>query len=79
MAMYGHSFYVDSSDAFTSGSTTTLAAYPPFVASKQPLGDKWDDTAGADVCGVMQPAGGKLGMYFFTLNLDADPTVYVRR
>ncbi|KAG1736822.1 glycoside hydrolase family 18 protein [Suillus lakei] len=57
VASYGHSFNVAPSVAFKSG-TKHLAAYPAFVASKQPLGDAWDDTSSVDNCGVKQGPGG---------------------
>lgn len=54
---YGHSYSVSPSAAFESG-TKTLASYPAFDASKQPLGDAWDDTGSVDVCGVSHGPGG---------------------
>ena len=55
---YGRGYTVKKSDAFVNGSTTELAAYPPFDSSRRPNGDKWDDPAGAvDECGVTNPAG----------------------
>ncbi|KAG2358581.1 glycoside hydrolase superfamily [Suillus spraguei] len=36
----------------------TLAAYPAFDTSKQPLGDAWDDISSVDVCGVRHGPGG---------------------
>ncbi|KAG2142295.1 glycoside hydrolase family 18 protein [Suillus bovinus] len=57
VASYGHSFSVSPSAAFKSG-TKTLAKYPVFDASKQPLGDKWDDTSSVDVCHVSHGPGG---------------------
>lgn len=53
----GHSYSVSPSAAFESG-TKTLASYPAFDASKQPLGDAWDDTGSVDVCGVSHGPGG---------------------
>ncbi|KAG2353437.1 glycoside hydrolase superfamily, partial [Suillus spraguei] len=32
----------------------TLAAYPAFDTSKQPLGDAWDDISSVDVCGILR-------------------------
>ncbi|KAG2356579.1 glycoside hydrolase superfamily [Suillus spraguei] len=73
VASYGHSFSVSPSAAFDSDAKTpdvlgtntrgepgrkTLAAYPAFDASKQPLGDAWDDTSSVDVCGVRHGPGG---------------------
>ncbi|THV08265.1 glycoside hydrolase family 18 protein [Dendrothele bispora CBS 962.96] len=59
VATYGHSFSVKKSDAFVNGSSTELAAYPPFNASAFPLGDSWDTSAGTvDFCGVAQNNGG---------------------
>lgn len=58
VATYGHSFSVSPSAAFKPG-TKNVAPYPVFDASKQPLGDVWDDgVGGADVCGVSQGPGG---------------------
>jgi len=57
VAAYGHSFSVNSSDAFVSG-TKTLAAYPAFNKSNQPLGDAWDDTPSVDACNVTEAQGG---------------------
>ncbi|KAK7470344.1 hypothetical protein VKT23_001773 [Stygiomarasmius scandens] len=59
VAAYGHSFSVSKADAFANGSSTELAAYPPFNASAFPLGDSWDTSAGTvDKCGVPQNNGG---------------------
>jgi chitinase len=55
VASYGHSFYVTASAAMDG---STLAAYPPFVASMQPSGDAWDAVAGVDTCGNPTPTGG---------------------
>jgi chitinase len=57
VASYGHSFSVSPSAAFESG-TKALAAYPAFNASKQPLGDTWDDTSTVEVCGMSHGPGG---------------------
>lgn len=35
-----------------------LASYPAFDASKQPLGDGWDDASSVDVCGARHGPGG---------------------
>jgi chitinase len=56
VASYGHSFCVTGSAGLDSSGQITV--YPPFDASKQPLGDKWDDSAGVDTCGNPTPAGG---------------------
>jgi chitinase len=56
VASYGHSFMVPSNVAFSSPGQ--LAAYPPFNASEQPQGDKWDSPAGVDECGNPTPVGG---------------------
>jgi chitinase len=53
---YGYSFYVMKSAGLDSSGQ--IAAYPPFDASKQPQGDKWDDPAGVDICGNPTPVGG---------------------
>ncbi|KAF9503024.1 glycoside hydrolase family 18 protein [Hydnum rufescens UP504] len=57
VAAYGHSFAVKKADALGSGKTL-LTSFPPFNASAQPSGDKWDDAAGPDICGNDQPKGG---------------------
>jgi hypothetical protein len=62
LAAYGHSFSVAPSDAFVSD-TTTLAAYPAFNASNQPLGDAWDNTGGVDICGVYEGSGGTFNFW----------------
>ena len=44
VASYGHSFTVDAEDAIDCSDDSddgVLALYPPFVASKQPVGDAW--------------------------------------
>ncbi|KAH8112032.1 glycoside hydrolase [Phellopilus nigrolimitatus] len=56
---YGHSFSVNTTSAFAHGSTTALAAYPPFNASAHPAGDAWDDPPEVDVCGVLEPQAGE--------------------
>ncbi|KAI0364435.1 chitinase [Pilatotrama ljubarskyi] len=59
VAAYGHSFYVNKADALPKKGAHALAAYPPFVADKQPAGDKWDDPAGGDDgCGNITTAPG---------------------
>ncbi|KAI5117392.1 hypothetical protein M0805_007783 [Coniferiporia weirii] len=58
VASYGHSFAVNTSSAFSNGSTTELAAYPPFDNNVFPVGDAWDDAPGVDVCGVFENQGG---------------------
>ncbi|KAF8663385.1 hypothetical protein AX16_000960 [Volvariella volvacea WC 439] len=63
VAGYGHSFRVRRGDAFVGGSTTELAAYPPFDAVDRPTGDTWDDNPGIDVCGVEQLAGGNFNYW----------------
>jgi len=49
-------------DAFVSD-MTTLAAYPAFNASNQPLGDAWDSTCGADVCDVYETPSGAFNFW----------------
>ncbi|KAG2353120.1 glycoside hydrolase family 18 protein [Suillus spraguei] len=39
-------------------SEPTLAAYPPFDASKQPSGDGWDDASSVDICGARRGPDG---------------------
>ncbi|KAG1806095.1 glycoside hydrolase superfamily [Suillus subaureus] len=62
VASYGHSFSVPPCDAFVSD-TKTLAAYPTFNASNQPLGDAWDNTGSVDVCGVYEGSGGTFNFW----------------
>lgn len=84
VASYGHSFSVPPSDAFVSGSTSTLAAYPAFNASNQPLGDAWDDTGSIDVCGVYEGPGGDWDFWglvdggFLTQEGNPAPGIYYR-
>ncbi|KAG2039732.1 glycoside hydrolase family 18 protein [Suillus americanus] len=59
---YGHSYSVKPSDAFVSG-TKTLAAYPAFNSSNQPVGDAWDNTGSVDSCGVYQGSGGTFNFW----------------
>jgi chitinase len=59
VASYGHSFSVNKTSAFVSGSSKKLAAYPPFNASDFPLGDSWDNAATTpDACGIFETNGG---------------------
>lgn len=68
VASYGHSFSVPPSDAFKSH-TETLAAYPAFNASNQPLGDAWDNgTGGTDICGNHEGAGGTFNFWGLIAN-----------
>ncbi|KAG2338912.1 glycoside hydrolase family 18 protein [Suillus weaverae] len=62
VASYGHSFSVPPSNAFMSDAKT-LAAYPAFNASNQPLGDAWDNTGSVDVCGVYEGPGGTFNFW----------------
>ncbi|KAG2353446.1 glycoside hydrolase family 18 protein, partial [Suillus spraguei] len=83
VASYGHSFSVSPSAAFDSDLETldpggrTLAAYPAFDTSKQPLGDAWDDISSVDVCGVRHGPGGILRFWGLMdagfLNKDGTP------
>ncbi|KAG1889953.1 glycoside hydrolase family 18 protein [Suillus subluteus] len=59
---YGHSFSVNSSNAFVSG-TKTLAPYPAFNSSNQPVGDAWDNTGSVDSCGVYRGSGGTFNFW----------------
>ncbi|KIP07396.1 glycoside hydrolase family 18 protein [Phlebiopsis gigantea 11061_1 CR5-6] len=71
---YGHSYFVSQDNAFADATqsaaqaseTTLLAAYPPFDASLQPLGDSWDavEPASTDACGN-PTAGGPSGIFNF--------------
>ncbi|KZT10932.1 glycoside hydrolase family 18 protein [Laetiporus sulphureus 93-53] len=67
VASYGHSFYVESADAFTADSYA-IASYPAFVSSEQPLGDAWDNTTNTDVCGDVS---GPTGVFDFWGLIDA--------
>ncbi|TFK64051.1 endochitinase [Pluteus cervinus] len=51
---YGHGFRVKKSDAFTPGSKTNLALFPPQNANNIPVGDTWDGApdSAPGVCGV---------------------------
>ncbi|KAF9268786.1 glycoside hydrolase [Marasmius fiardii PR-910] len=60
---YGHSFTVNKTAAFTSSDMKTLALYPGFNASVHQKGDRWDDAAGPDVCGVEQSVGGNFNFW----------------
>ena len=60
---YGRSFSVSPSNAFVSGSSTDLAAYPKFNASNQPLGDAWDNTGSTNPCGVYEGPGGTFRLW----------------
>ncbi|KAJ7482387.1 endochitinase [Mycena galericulata] len=81
VAAYGHSFSVAKSDAFKNGSTTQLALYPPFNASKSPIGDVWDDKPGVDECGNFEPQGGIVDFWGLIqqgyLNADGTPKIGV--
>jgi chitinase len=58
VAAYGHSFQVKDADAYNGSS---LALYPPFDKTNQPVGDAWDDDAvGRDVCGNLVGSGGTI-------------------
>lgn len=59
---YGHSYSVNTSDAFVPG-TKTLTAYPAFNSSNQPVGDAWDDTGSVDACGIYQGPGGTFNFW----------------
>ncbi|KAG1751290.1 glycoside hydrolase family 18 protein [Suillus paluster] len=59
---YGHSYSVKPTDAFVSG-TKTLASYPAFNASNQPVGDAWDNTGSVDACGNYQGSGGTFNFW----------------
>ncbi|KAL0565189.1 hypothetical protein V5O48_016839 [Marasmius crinis-equi] len=59
MPAYGHLYSVKKTDAFVNGTQAKgLAAYPKFDANVHPMGDRWDDPVGKDVCGNVNPAGG---------------------
>ncbi|OAX39728.1 glycoside hydrolase family 18 protein [Rhizopogon vinicolor AM-OR11-026] len=83
VAAYGHSFSVNPSDAFVSG-TKTLATYPAFDKSKQPLGDAWDNTGSMDACDVYEEPGGTFRFWglidggFLTKKGTTAPGIYYR-
>lgn len=56
VASYGHSFSVNSTDAFANGSSTELAAYPAFDATVFPDGDAWAEPG--IVCGALEKPPG---------------------
>ncbi|KAH9958056.1 chitinase [Russula dissimulans] len=59
VASYGHSYFVEKSQAYTSPNSHQLKLYPPFDKAKQPAGDKWDSTTGdVDQCGQATGVGG---------------------
>ncbi|KAF8622115.1 hypothetical protein AX15_007250 [Amanita polypyramis BW_CC] len=60
VASYGHSFRVKPSNAFSGYS---LASYPQFDSSNEPVGDAWDDAAGVDVCGNPTGPGGNVNFW----------------
>lgn len=74
VASYGHSFSVNTADAFNQ---THLALYPPFNASIAPAGDAWDDAAGVDECGNFESQGGVIDFWGLIqqgyLNADGTP------
>ncbi|OAX39727.1 glycoside hydrolase family 18 protein [Rhizopogon vinicolor AM-OR11-026] len=80
---YGHSYSVNSSDAFVPG-TQMLAAYPAFNKSNQPPGDAWGDTGSVDVCGNYEGPGGTYDFWglvdggFLTTQGTAAPGIYYR-
>ncbi|KAF9232667.1 chitinase [Melanogaster broomeanus] len=84
VASYGHSFSVSPSNAFADAAQTQLAAYPPFDASNQPLGDVWDDTGSVDACGVYEGPGGTFRLWglvdggFLTSEAQVAPGIYYR-
>jgi len=60
---YGHSFVILNSTSTGGASSetaqnSTLPAYPPYNATLEKHGDRWDGDSGLDVCGVMQGPGG---------------------
>ncbi|KAJ7680900.1 glycoside hydrolase family 18 protein [Mycena polygramma] len=59
---YGHSFNVNSSEAFlassASNSKSQLTPYPPYDTLNHTIGDKWDGTGGTDQCGKVEGPGG---------------------
>lgn len=63
VATYGHSFMVNKTSAFESGSTNVIAPYPTFNSSAHPAGDSWDGGAGVDVCGNAVLPGGILDFW----------------
>lgn len=75
VAAYAHSYYVNRTDAYNGSS---LALYPPFNKTKQPVGDAWDsDVGGHDVCGNPVSSGGTIRFWGLIglgyLNPDGTP------
>ena len=60
VASYGHSYMVNKTDAFESGSSNLLAPYPKINPSVHPKGDSWDSGAGVDECGNAVLPGGNV-------------------
>ncbi|RDB27555.1 Chitinase A1 [Hypsizygus marmoreus] len=75
VAGYGHSFHVDSSQAFNASGA--LNPYAPFDASQQPHGDSQDGDAGEDQCGKPVGIGGVFNFWGLVLggflNTDGTP------
>jgi len=75
--MYGRSYHVQKSVAFSSKSNTTLAPYPPYGQGNKPKGDRWNGDGELDVCGVFQPPGGSYAFWSLVesdfLNADGTP------
>ncbi|KAJ6538875.1 glycoside hydrolase family 18 protein [Mycena vulgaris] len=59
---YGHSFNVNSSEAFLASTSydvhSLLTYYPPYDTLNHTVGDKWDGTGGTDQCGAHVGPGG---------------------
>lgn len=56
--MYGRSYRVSPSAAFSDGSKSTLASFPFYDINNEPTGDRWNGDGGLDVCGSYAPPGG---------------------
>ncbi|KAG6837837.1 hypothetical protein H0H93_016205 [Arthromyces matolae] len=56
--MYGHSYRVERSAAFSNKSNSSIVAYPSYNTNDKPTGDRWNGDGGVDVCGVYEPPAG---------------------
>lgn len=74
VAAYGHSFSVNTTDAFNGSS---LALYPPFNKTDELAGDAWDNAITPDVCGGLDAPGGTVRFWGLMelgyLNTDGTP------
>ncbi|KAG6911169.1 hypothetical protein DXG01_003909 [Tephrocybe rancida] len=70
--MYGHSYRVPKSAAYTDQSRSSLALSPSY--NGKPTGDKWNGDGGLNVCGVYESPGGTYAFWSLVDNgfLNAD-------